>query len=63
MIYVIIGVVWTLLIDWMLRNPQLQSDYKLTTSQHIISIIIWPVTLCLFIGGFIQGAIHFNRKP
>lgn len=62
-LYILIGALWTLLIDWMLRQSWSNSEkLKLTTTQHIVSIVIWPVTLCIFIGGFIYGTIHTNKQ-
>lgn len=62
-IYILIGAFWTLLIDYMLHLPWSKSSaYRLTTSQHIVSILIWPLTVCIFIGGFVYGSLHSNKQ-
>ena len=51
--YLTIGVVFMLVME--LFQPYLPEKDRLTNRDKIVVILLWPLSLVVFIGGYVQG--------
>ena len=63
-IYILIGVIWTMFWDWFERSGIGDVNYEpiyIDNLTRIIHVFFWPIFALLFIAGWIRGFIRGNE--
>jgi len=50
--YLFIGVVWDIILE--ITGNILKSEHKLNSYEKVFSIVLWPITLCIFTYHFVK---------
>lgn len=60
--YLMIGVLWSLFLDILSKYQNLDRELKVTNLERIITSILWPFGMFIFLKEFIRSLLNNNNE-